>query len=244
MSLINENNGEISKLDFYRDKMNNGKLIELKFESVDVDGNLYIYDDEVRVQLDSYDIDLTYKKAKFRAAALDVPYLVIVKSIDYIRKIVHVSFGKSKEMIRKELLAELNYAIEKNEPYTIFAQVIRIKGEAGSNYTIIDLGNVGVIGVIKMKDWSITYTDNLRLETWPGDIISVKIIKQIRWNGKPAYSCSRRETINVDPWNGLEARLSKNTAVRVMCTSKTMKNFFAKLKGLVELMPTANIREI
>lgn len=39
-----------------------------------------------------------------------------------------------------------------------------------------------------MKDWNIEYTDNLRLETRPGDIIRVKIIKQIRWNGKSAYS--------------------------------------------------------
>lgn len=47
MSLINENSDVICRLDFYEDKRINGKLIELKFESVDVDGNLYIYDDEV-----------------------------------------------------------------------------------------------------------------------------------------------------------------------------------------------------
>lgn len=113
--------------------------------------------------------------------------------------------------------------------------MIGVKGAAGSNHTIIDIGNIGILGVIKMKDWGVAYTDNLRLETKYGDIIRVKVIKQIRWDGKVAYSCSRKEALEEDPWKDIETRLPKHSTVKVTCTSKTLKNFFGKIEGVTGL---------
>jgi len=230
--LVIENDIAMDRLDLYERKMNNKDLIELRFDSIDIDGNLYIIDDEVRVQLDNIDIKLSYKRARYRAAVLDIPYMVMVMSVDRLKKVVHVAHNGIKDIIREELKTNINNSIDKKHPLTVMSKVTRIKGNAGSNHIIVDLGNIGIIGVIKMKDWGIAFTDNIRMETRYGDIIKVKVIKQILWNGKPAYSCSRKEAIEEDPWNGIEARLPKNTLVKVKCTSKTLKNFFGKIEGI------------
>lgn len=92
--LVIENDIVVDRMYLYEEKMKNKDLIELKFNSIDIDGNLYIMDDEVRVQLDNTDIKLSYKKARYRSAALELPYMVIVTSVDCLRKVVHVSYNK------------------------------------------------------------------------------------------------------------------------------------------------------
>jgi hypothetical protein len=234
-AFIKETNVDKERLDFYEVKMKSKEILELKFSLADKVGNLYFYEGDIRVQMDNLDIKGTIYNVRYRSNALANSYPVIVTSVDREKKEIHVSHKEAREMTKEELIDEIDAAIEKKEPLTVIAKVIKIQGKAGSSYAIVDLGGVGITGIIKMKDWSTVFTSDLRLVAKHGDIIKVVVKNRVLWNGKPGYSCSRGEALEVDPWSGIEEKLQKGTFVNVLCICKRDKNFFGKIEGIDEI---------
>lgn len=232
---IKEKDTDKEKLDFYSRKMNTKDVIVMKFSSADTAGNLFLYEGNIKIQLDNTEIYGKVYDQRYRSNALRKSYPVVVTSVDQEKKEVHVSHSAAKETAKEEVIAEIDKSLENDEPITISAKVVGIKGEPGRNHAIIDIGNVGITGIIRMRDWSTVFTSDLRLVTKPGDIVKVVIKRKIRWNGTPAYSCSRAEALGFDPWKGIEQKLPKNSVVNVTCISKRPKNFFGKIEGIDEI---------
>lgn len=225
----------MDRMDYYEDMMHRKEILEMKFSLADISGNLYTYDGDIRIQLNNTDINGTMYKAKYRANALANLYPVVVTSIDRDNKVVNVSHDEAKETTKEELLEEIEAALNANETLFVNAKITGIKGGVGSGYAFIDIGGVGILGVIRKKDWSTAFTSDLSLVAKRGDIIRVAIKKRVTWNGKPAYGCSRAEALGFDPWRGINNKLPKNTVVNVVCISKTPKNFFGKIEGIDEI---------
>lgn len=232
---LKEVNEDKLRLDFYEEKLKNKEVFEIKFSLADKTGNLYMYEGGVRVQLDNFGITGLMYKTRYRAHYLAQTFPVAVNRIDRERKIVHVSHRDARAITKEELKEELDLAIEKNEPLTVVARLVAIKGDFGKSYAIVDLGGVGITGIIRMKDWSIAFTSDIKLVAKIGDIFKVVVKKHIRWNGEPAYGCSRAEALGFNPWSGIEEKLPKNTLVNVLCIHKTPKNFFGKIEGIDEI---------
>lgn len=125
MNIMNELTIEdevtLEKQDLYEEKINEKSILEMMFDSIDIDGNLYFYVDDVRVQLDNLDINITQRRARYRASALDIPYLIMVSSVDRLGRVVHVSHYKVKDIIKKELTSDIQASIKRSSPITIMA---------------------------------------------------------------------------------------------------------------------------
>lgn len=222
-------------LDFYESKMKSKEIFTKQFSMADEEGNLIVYEDAIRVQLDNLDINGKMYQPKYRANALAGTYHVVVTSVDRKKNVVHVSQNEAKALTKEELDNDLNKAIENNAPMVVLARVTKIRGKAGSSYAVINIGDVGITGVIKMGDWSSVFTSDLHLVTKSGDIIKVAVKKKIFWDGKPGYSCSRGDALGFNPWSGIEEKLPEGTLVNVTCIDKRTKNFFGMIDGIAEI---------
>lgn len=231
-NFLTEKNTVLEKFEYYKGKMKNKEIIEIFFSAADPEGNLYIYDNGIRIQLDNIDIKGTIYEPRYRANALTNKYAVMVKSVDEEKKEVRVSHNKAKRLTKKELIKEIDDAIKKSEPMTVIAVVKHIKD---NNYCIIDIGGVGIAGKINIGEWTETFTGNYRMATQRGEIIKVVARKKVLFDGKLTYDCSRKDAIEVSPWAGIEDRLPKDTVVNITCTSKENKKFWGIIEGIDEL---------
>lgn len=223
------------RLGYYEEKMKTSNIFDMKFSSADANGNLFIFDGNARVQMDNLEVNGVEYDKRYRAKILESKYPVIVTSVDRITKVVHVSHNEAKKISKEELKAEIDKAISEEKPIDIMARIISINSGKNKNYAVVDIGGVGLEGVIRKKDWSTVYTSDIGLVARVGDIIKVRVLKDVMWNGLPAYSCSRGEALGFNPWEGINQKMPVGTVVNVTCISKVARNFFGKIDGINEI---------
>lgn len=222
-------------LESYMDMLNSKQVIEKKFSMADKDGNLYIFEDGYKIQLDNDQVSGKRYDPYYRNRYLKNSYSVVVKSVDAEKKIIHVSQVDAKELTKDELIKEIEESIERNEKCEMTVRLTSIAGDRNRSYALVDIGGVGILGVIKLKDWSPVYTSDLRRVAARGDVFRVVVKEHIYWNGKKGYACSRAEALGFDPWEKIEEKLPEQTIVNVTCEEVTPKNFFGKIDGIAEI---------
>lgn len=66
-------------------------------------------------------------------------------------------------------------------------------------------------------------------------VIDVVVTEKKIWGRDTAYECSRRDTIDFDPWAGIEQKMRKNMTVRVRCNGREDGRYYGSIEGLPEI---------
>lgn len=137
---------------------------------------------------------------------------------------------KAKQILRKELLR----ALENNESITVKAKVTKI---GIGNRVYIDIGGVGILGYVPIKQWDHKFVHNVKEEIPLNSQISVVPIKYMpeqRAKGTvfgEVFICSRKEALP-DPWKDIEKKLPVNTVLVVKCVQLEDKKWWGNTPGL------------
>lgn len=201
---------------------------------------------DIEVRLDSEDLDGYKRKSvsrHVRAAMLDEEYGVVVVDIFEAdnHTVVKVSASEVFAEQKAVLIDELDKGIELKKYIKVPARVVgltgidRATGKPDRSIVMLNIGGLGILGFVRLKEWSRCYTSTFRYCVKIGDVIEVVVLEKTKWKSGELYACSRRLTIDKDPWENIEKRLPQGTIVKVMCTDKTDKNFFGTVKGIPEI---------
>ena len=237
---------EKKKKDFiklYRNRLKNQETFEQEFNIADNEGNLLYNEFGYEIRMNNKEIDGRKYNEYFRANRVKT-YQVVVLYIDEAKRVITVSHQKAKLSEKTRLMQVLDDLICENKQVEVPAVVHRVF----SNVVIIDIGGMGIPGIIRVKDWSVAYTAALRSKVKQGDVLQVVVTGrncpgeerrkyfpkvQIR-----PYECSRRiilEKNKINPWLNIEERIKEGSIVTVKCEVKEEDKFFGVIDGFDEI---------
>lgn len=228
-------------LEVFEKRQQQNEIFNYEFTFSDGRGGLYAYEDDVKVYMSNRQLDGFSKKffREDKEAALKREYSVVVTNIDKEDRVVHVSANKACEAPRNELIALIDEGIRTKEYVKVPARVVKVTGydekRGVCTILIVDIGDLGIAGAIRVDDWSCTFTNGFDYIVKPGEIIDVVITNTLSWKSGEVYECSRKLTLTEDPWKDIEKRVPVKTAVRVTCICRSERNFWGVLKGVPEL---------
>lgn len=222
-------------LEEYEKRMKDKSVFKTSFPCVDEKGNLYVYESDIKIQMDNRDIDGFGYNAKYRSDKLTESYAVVVVSVDKKAKLVKVSSNQAKEEPRKKLEEALRKGIEAKEFLRVPAIIVSIVGNG--SIALINIAGLGLAGSIRLAEWSPAYTKTFYNAVQTGSEVEVVVTGYGKWESGQIFDCSRKKTINIDPWKDIEKKLPVRTVVRLKCISKEARNFF----GVIESVPELNV---
>lgn len=238
----------------YKELLENGKILNCKFSMYNRKKHfLYTYDNDVRIQI-ANNLDEKNTKAEFLPQYLhhyteyrdDIgkDMSVIVSEIDEEHGVVYVVPAYLVGEKRARLVNSICDSIDKNEPVRVPAVIIGFTGidpstkEKNRSIVLLDIGNLGIIGSIRIQNWSTSHITSPRWFASIGDTIEVAATGISTWGKRTLFDCSRKlimELDQVDPWKNIERRLPKHTDVELRCVDKQDRNFFSVIDGINDL---------
>lgn len=232
-NFIKSDKDEISTLEDCEEKRKNKEIFCHQFTFADKRGNLYSYKNDIKIMMKNKEIQGFKYNPLYKGDYLREKHFVIITEIDIENQTVYVSAAKAKEEPRKKLEEAIRNGLQNKAYIRTKAIVVALVGD--DSVALVDLGGVGLLGSIKLSQWSTSYTVKFTNKVKKGDVIEVVILGEIIGKKGTIYECSRKLTIEFDPWQAIEKKLPKNTSVIVKCTDKTVKNFFGTIEGIPEL---------
>lgn len=239
-------------LEDFEENRKNAKIFYMQFSSMDAEGNLTNFFREqgieysVRMGID--DLAGVHRKNAYKLASLEKSYPVMVKDIDYKNRIIFVSYEMAREVKRVELVEAIMQGFSEKKFIRTKARVGKVHMDSrGQSFLQLNLAGLGVRGYLFREDWSTCYTSDISGFAKQGDIIDVEITEIIApksyANGKELtqipknliFRCSRKNTIDYNPWDGIDKKFPVGTMITIVCVSKTPHTFFAKIKGQEEI---------
>lgn len=228
-------------------------------------GVLYSLEDGVRIELCQFTPEMCGKNGnRFRITAADYnrssnqyrledTYYVKVKEVDRENKIVYLSdYSDNASQLEKKcedrerLIEAMLNGIEKQEYLRVPARIIGLTGKdpdtgiPNKTIAMVDIGNLGIIGAVRVAEWSIAYTKNLVYSAVINNEIDVVVTDVMKWGGKSVFDCSRKlvlEQDGVEPWKNIEQRVPEGSYVRLTCidANRDTGKYFGKIDGISEL---------
>lgn len=219
----------------YKELMNSGKTINIKFEAVDsLNGEVYVEDNGVRISARLDEIMGSIEAQRLgRTAVIRVEYTVKIVSVDEIAGCVNCSVVDIKQSANKMFTAAIEDALVKNEKFCARARVVYV--DIAGRKLIVDIAGVGIQGVIPQAEWSKAYTSSFKEIVFSGDIVPVVISGRTHVKGRAAYLCSRKLAVLEDSWENIEQRYHEGSMVEIKCLQRCRKYFFGSIKGLKDI---------
>lgn len=223
-------------LDMYEIKKNMKEVFTYDFSCADPKGSLYTLEEcGVTVWMGKKDIDSFDNQFLSRMDKLKQTHSVMVTKIDRDEKKVYVSSAIAVDGPKNTLISAMEQGIASQEYVVVPASIIKFTGRDEYSVALVNIGGLGIVGAIRLSEWSIAFTKSFRYTVKPGDVVNVAILRKIKWSSGMVYDCSRKATISFDPWKGIEEKLPVKTNVRVTCICKEEKKFFGTVHGIPEL---------
>lgn len=236
-------------LDKYEKLQAEGTSFIYTFPMCTPHGILYGYDNEVKLRLVKGRVDkgttIPYllKGATSHKSAGD-SYDVIVQDVDREQKMVFLAINYGDNGQRAELVNALVKGVEEQRYVRVPATIVKFigkdreTGESNGSMALLNIGNMGIAGVVRRVEWSTAKTKAISYAAKPGDVIDVVVKGTYKWDSGTVFDCSRREIMeieNINPWAGIEQRISKNTKVNILCVERREKNFFGVVDSLKDI---------
>lgn len=232
-------------MEFFKKCLEEKTVFSYEFTFIDGRGSLYSYeeDGDIEVRMSTKEMEGFSRKLSGdeKTEILASSYKVVVHHIDEQEKMVFLSASEVFREPREKLIQLINEGIEKKIYVRTPARVYAVTGKdketkkTNNSVLMVDIGGLGIVGAVRLKEWSTSYTNSYKGRVKPGDIIEVVVTGKQAWKSGMIYDCSRRRTIDFNPWKGIEEKAPKGTVVRVVCTDLTPKNFFGVVKGVPEI---------
>ncbi|XBX18534.1 hypothetical protein QMP25_41245 (plasmid) [Enterocloster clostridioformis] len=222
-------------LNFYENYLKSGELLtEITFSQGNRQG-LYFYRDKVQVILPRSELQDNLRYDFESIEYMRRKYTVKVVGVDRIGKVVTLSFKQAQEQARPTVVRAIKDSLAAGVPYRTLARIQYItRAEKGVCH--VDLLGIGLHGIIPVREWSVAFTADIRMLAQIGDIVEVIVKEIVRGKeGEELYICSRKDALNVDPWEGIEEKAPKDTTVIVKCLRKYDNHFIGSIEGLEEL---------
>lgn len=171
-------------------------------------------------------------------------YTVMVDRILKKERTVYVTSVQPGSETRKRLIEAILDGIGKKEYMRLLARVVGFTGEDSrtgartDDIAMLNIGELGIIGVIPKKEWSTCYTSSFDGRLKKGDVVEVAIHKSAHWKTGYVFICSRRlimEQDGIDPWEDIDKRVPKGTTIKLKCIQTNADGFFAVTDGLPEI---------
>lgn len=234
---------EARTLDDYKKLKEDGTIFRQTFSVINNQNTLYAYTaGGVTLKMTSKHIDGFYhgKHAFNKSEALNKEYNVTVIDVVEDENLVYVSANVANAEPRAKMCALLNEGIESGEYKVVKARVVGITSneqQPGREACLLNIGGLGIIGMIRLGEWSRCYTASFRTILQKEDIIRVAVIGTARWSSSddPVYVCSRKVLLPENPWENIEEKLRVRSIVRVKCVDCHRDHFFGKIEGFEEI---------
>lgn len=230
----------------YKELMNDKVIFSQSFTTIDRQGTLYAFvGDGIRLKMTSKGIDGFYhnRKTFSKEEALSKTYNVMVTDVIEEDNLVYVSANAAKEKPRIKMRHLLDEGIESSVYKVVNAKVIGIStsndpsSRKPKELCLLNIGGLGIMGSMVLADWSTCFTKSFYSVVAPGDIVKVAVVGKRTWASMEdqVYLCSRKLTLNPNPWKNIETALHVNDMVRVKCVDREEHNFFGKIEGFDEI---------
>lgn len=235
---------EVRSLDDYRKLKEDGTIFQQTFSVINKQNTMYAFaDDGIRIKMTSKHIDGFYhgKHTFSKSEALNKTYNVVVIDVQEDEKLVYVSANVANAEPRAKMRKLLDDGIANKSYKVVKARVVGITSDKdhvkGREMCLLNLGGLGIMGVMRLGDWSKCFTSSFQPLVKKDDIIRVAVVDTMRWSSAddPVYVCSRKALIIGDPWEKIEEKLRVRDVVRVTCTNCRQTHFFGKIEGFEEL---------
>ena len=224
-------------ISYWENAMKTNEIIEVEFPFRDKSGNLYAYYGNVCVKLLMYEI---FGTNDMKSADLEIrsKYSVIVIGIK--EGVVYTSYIQAMDGPRTELIKLIDDTLEKGKYIRTQARILGFAGKSDHAVTkgmpticLIDITGRGLMGFIRLEEWSIDFTNKFRFVAEKGQVIDIVVLKKQLWNSGMIYECSRRLALAEDPLDTIEERIPKGTTVKVRCVEvKNSTEFIGKVVGI------------
>lgn len=235
---------EVRFLEDYRKLKDEKTIFQQTFSIIDQQNTLYAFAaGGIKIKMTSKHIDGFYhgKNSFSKTEALSKSYNVVVVDIVEDEKLVYVSANEANAEPRERVRALLDEGIKEGVYKIVKAKVIGISSDKdrtpGREVCLLNIGGLGIMGTMRLGDWSRCFTPSFRFFLKKDDIVRVAVTGTARWSSRedPVYVCSRKLLLTEDPWKDLEKKLHARDVVCVTCTDRQKDNFFGKIAGFDEL---------
>lgn len=223
----------------YKDYLKKGQYFQTSFEQIDVKGRLVQFDGNIKIIMESANINGRDCNPRYRAEKLKSLYCVKVNQINDKDNSVIVSQASAREEQKPVVQNELDKKLEQsNLPIHVKGRIVKIRTKnTGEDIGIwLDLCGVGIMGYVFIGDWNPTYTPSFQGLVQYGDIVDIVVREKKEYdNGFSYYVCSRKELID-NPWNEtLNEKFHVGDIVKIKCKSLNGNHWFGEIKGLEKI---------
>lgn len=228
---------EENYISYWENAIKTREIIEVDFPFRDENGDLYCYYGDVCVKLLIYEIFGTKDVA---SADLDIRSKYSVIAIGIKEGVVYTSYIQAMDGPRTALIKLIDDTLEKGKYIRTQAKIIGFAGKSERALTkgmpticLIDIAGRGVMGFIRLEEWSIDFTNKFRFVAEKGQVVDVVVLQKQLWSSGMIYDCSRRLALTEDPLDTVEQRIPKGTTVKVRCVEvKSSTDFIGKVVGI------------
>lgn len=237
-----------NKLSFWEKAMETKELIEVEFPFRDENGDLYCYFDKVCVKLPVHEV-LGAGDAFVENVDLQSKYSVCVIGVK--ENLVLTSYLQATEGPRTSLIKNINTMISAGKYIRTQAKVIGFAGKSERAATLglpticlVDIAGCGIMGFIRLEEWSVDYTNKFQYVVQKGQIINLVILNKQMWRTGVMYECSRRLAMTNDPMDVAERMIPKGTAIKVRCVDvRGTDAFIGKVIGVDDISVFCSIKD-
>lgn len=239
-----KNASDESVIKKYEQYMNSKEIMDVQFSALQGKIGFVGYDGKIKIIMSTKNVDGFSHSPIYNEALekyLFSPCPVVVTKVDEKKKEVHVSMVNALSGPRENLISEIEKGLKEKEYIRVPAVVVSVSGRTKDtkqkdySIAVINIGGLGILGYVHKNNWSKSYTKSLLYAAEPGMVIDVVVTEKKIWGRDTAYECSRRETIDFDPWAGIEQKMRKNMTVRVRCNGREDGRYYGSIEGLPEI---------
>lgn len=162
----------------YLEYQKKGETFTMYFELANEEGDLITHDKGCRIVLPNTEINGREYDPYNRARKLTRKYKVQVIAVDKEKVEVTVSHNEVRKADNVRVVSLLNKSLEKDEHCVVPAKVIVVY----NNVVILDIGGLGIPGYMPIKEWSMAYTNDLRVVTQKNEIVYVAVMSRGEMN--------------------------------------------------------------
>lgn len=239
-----KNASDESAIKKYEQYMNSKEIMDVQFSALQGKIGFVGYDGKIKIIMSTKNVDGFSHSPIYNEALekyLFSPCPVVVTKVDKKKKEVHVSMVNALSGPRENLISEIEKGLKEREYIRVPAVVVSVSGRTKDtkqkdySIAVINIGGLGILGYVHKNNWSKSYTKSLLYAAEPGMVIDVVVTEKKIWGRDTAYECSRRDTIDFDPWAGIEQKMRKNMTVRVRCNGREDGRYYGSIEGLPEI---------
>ena len=205
--------------------MESGLGIRMQFEACDPLGNFTHYEEGVLFLLEGKSTSDAFAKTTTYATTeyLNKDMEVVVTKVDREAKTVYLGLSSAEQkkhrfVMKSRLIHEFEEILSVGNKPRVYGRVTKVTPE-NAYVSILD---VGLLGVINVREWQKTYLPTLKAVCNVGDYFEFEVIRKApKVAGKDTAFMLSRKVFTADAWANIDTTsLIKGSIILVTCTSQ------------------------